>query len=87
MNEQRREVLATAFDKEGDQWIWYASAFAKGIPVSAEERELYLDFNLLEFHLAVRGRAASRPRRPYMPALKCILLSIFLGRDPGQPRD
>ncbi len=87
MNDRRRELLTTAFEKEGDQWVWYANAFAKGVPVSAEERELYLGFNPLGFRRAIKGRAALRPRRPYMPELKRILVSIFLGRDPARLRD
>jgi hypothetical protein len=87
MNIRRRELLMTAFEKEGDHWVWYANAFSTGVPVTAEERELYLDFNPLGFRQAIRGRAASQPRRPYMSGLKRILISIFLGRDPGAPRD
>lgn len=80
MDDRRRELLTTAFEKEGDQWVWYANAFAKGVPVSTEERELYLDFNPIGFRRAVRGRAASQPRRPYIRGLKRILVAIFLGR-------
>ena len=87
MTNRRRELLTTAFEKEGDQWVWYANAFAKGVLVSAEEREIYLDFNLLGFRRAVRGRPASQPRRPYLLGLRRILISIFLGRDPAKLRD
>lgn len=87
MNNRQRELLMTAFEREGDQWVWYANAFAKGVHVSAKERELYLDFNPLGFRQAIRGRAASEPRRPYMPTLKRILVAIFFGRDPAKPRN
>lgn len=83
MSDRYRELLGTAFDRAGDQWIWFANAWSRGVPVSPEERELYLAFNPLGFRRAIKGRFATHPRRPYGATLKRLLTAIFTGRDPS----
>ena len=86
MSDRQSELLAAAFEKLDGQWVWYANAWARGVVVSAEEREIYLAFRPIAFRQAIRGRPASKPRRPYWPTLKRILTAIAVGRDPGAGR-
>ena len=78
----RSGVLSTAFERIGGQWIWYGNAWAKGVPVSSEERELYLSFKPFAFRSAIKGRVATQPRRPYWRTVKRLLVASLTGRDP-----
>ncbi len=83
MNSRQRALLATAFEKVGGQWIWYANAWAGGIAVTPAERELYLAFKPLTFRRAISGRPPSLPRRAYWATMKRLLLAAITGRDPA----
>ncbi len=83
MNDRQSELLAIAFEKLDGQWVWYANAWSRGVVVSEAERGIYLAFRPLAFRQAIRGRSASKPRRPYWPTMKRVLSAIAAGRDPG----
>jgi hypothetical protein len=78
-----REILATAFEKSDGQWVWYANAWARGVVVSPEERELYLAFRPVAFRQTIKGRPATKPQRPYIATAGRILTATITGRDPN----
>jgi len=78
------QILSTAFERIGDDWIWYGKAWTRGVVVSSGERDLYLDSKLLAFRRAIAGRQATYPRRPYWPTLRRILTATFTGKDPAE---
>jgi hypothetical protein len=82
MNGWQSPILSTAFEQVDGQWVWYANAWARGVVVSAQERDIYLAFRSLAFRQAIKGRPATMPRRPYWPTLKRILVAMATGRDP-----
>jgi hypothetical protein len=83
MRSRKREILATAFDKAGDDWIYYSNAWSRGVLVNSDERELYLTWRLLAFRRAIAGRRPSEPKRPYWPTVKRLLIALLTGRDPA----
>jgi hypothetical protein len=83
---RRRELLSTAFENVGGQWIWYANAWSRGVIVSRDEREIYLAFKPVAFRRAIAGREPNMPRRRYWRTLGRGLLATIVGRDPkGDP--
>lgn len=82
MTRRYREILATAFDADGDEWVFHANAWSSGVPVSSEERAMFLSFRLLAFRKAIKGRPATAPRRPYWPMFKRLLTAMVIGVTP-----
>jgi hypothetical protein len=76
-----KDMMAMAFEEAGDQWLYYANAWSKGVLVSAQERDLYLDFKLIAFRRSVAGREPSAPPRPYWPTVKRLLKAVFRRRE------
>jgi hypothetical protein len=66
---EERAFLETSFEPDGDGFLFYRSHWARGIPVTAAEREACLarpfDDERRRFEEMISGRAASGPRRPY----------------------
>lgn len=52
-----------AFDAVGAGFFYYPDIASHGIPVSAEERALYVEGQRKQFFLAVGGRPATGPKR------------------------
>jgi len=67
--DRQRAVLETAFEQDGDGYLYYRNAWSGGIPVSAAEREFYLNAPVLggqrDFHRAIKGRTTTTPPRAY----------------------
>lgn len=61
MGKRTQALLATAFENVGGQWVYYHRAWSGGVPVSAEERELFLSNRMWLFKRAVAGRSKSQP--------------------------
>jgi hypothetical protein len=80
---EERTFLDSSFEREGDGFIFYRHHFARGIPVSAEERETYLrpplDGSRRAFYAAIRGRPATAPRRSWWRSQRAILAAIPAG--------
>ena len=81
MGKRTQAILATAFEDVGGQWVYYPRAWSGGVPVSAEERELFLRYRMWLFKRAVGGRPKSEPPRPYWPALRRMVVAMVLGRE------
>src|ERR1051325_1716419 len=64
-----RGLMATAFEPDGENYLFYRYHWSRGIPVTAAEREAFLalpfDDERNHFEARIRGRAATGPRRPY----------------------
>lgn len=80
---RHRHILATGFERDGDGWLYYRNGWSGGVPVSSEERELYLAGRWLQWRRRVSGRKAVAPRRPYWRTLRRMGLALLLGDDPG----
>ncbi len=80
---EERHLLDSSFERTGEGYAFYRHHFARGIPVTAEERETYLrpPFGAprREFHEAIRGRPASLPRRPWRRSQRMTLAAIPAG--------
>jgi hypothetical protein len=80
---EERHLLDSSFERTGDGYIFYRHHFARGILVSAEEREAYLrppfGASRREFYEAIRGREASLPRRPWWRSQRATLAAIPAG--------
>jgi hypothetical protein len=83
MSDWQKKVLAAAFDRDGEAWVWYANAWSRGVVVSAAERDIYLAYKPIAFRKAIAGRPATRPRRPYWPTLNRILTAALSRRRPA----
>ncbi|WP_229726678.1 hypothetical protein [Sphingomonas alpina] len=81
-----RHVKTAAFEPINDGYVYYESAWAKGIRVTADERELYLSGAHIDWLRAIVGRDKSRPRRPYWRGVKRMALAMLLGFDPDERR-
>ena len=77
-------IGTTAFERSGDEFIYYANAWSKGIVVSAEARQAYLFGPRTEWFEAIVGREATVARRPYWPTVRRILTAALLGYDPAE---
>jgi len=64
--EERRRILEAAFEPWGDGFVYYKNRWAQGIPVSASERDQYLEHWSPEAARTFRRRVAGRA--PVVPA-------------------
>lgn len=80
---EERSFLDSSFEPVGDGYAFYRHHFARGIPVTSEEREAYLrpplDGSRRDFHAAIRGREAVLPRRPWRRSQEATLAAIPAG--------
>lgn len=80
---EERTFLDGSFERNGDGYLFYRHHRARGIEVTAEEREAYLrpplDGSRNAFYEAIRGRPASGPRRPWLRSQRATLASIPAG--------
>lgn len=78
----RRTVMETAFEPFEGGWVYYRSSWSKGVPVTAEERELFVaDWTpdkSAEFHRRIAGRSPVKPARGLKP-LAAILRALPRG--------
>ncbi|QNA86004.1 hypothetical protein G4G27_19975 [Sphingomonas sp. So64.6b] len=81
-----RHLKTTAFEPMDDGYVYYESAWAKGIRVTADERELYLSGAHIDWLRMIVGRDKSEPRRPYWRGVKRMALATLLGFDPDEGR-
>lgn len=79
---EERHLLDSSFEPHGDGYAFYRHHLARGIPVTAAERETYLRPPLggsrREFYEAIRGREASLPRRGWRRSQHATLAAIPL---------
>lgn len=77
---EARSLLASSFEPNGDGYAFYRHHLARGIPVTAEEREAYLrppfGGSRRDFYEALRGRPASLPRRSWWRSQRSTLAAI-----------
>jgi hypothetical protein len=80
---EERTFLDCSFEPYGDGYHFYRHHLARGIRVTAEEREIYLrpplDGSRRAFHEAIGGRPADGPRRPWLRSQHATLASIPAG--------
>ncbi|HEX8572644.1 MAG TPA: hypothetical protein VF759_07830 [Allosphingosinicella sp.] len=80
---EERRFLDSSFEPIGDGYAFYRHHFARGIPVTAEEREACLRPALhgsrLDFYEAIRGRPATIPRRSWWRSQRATLAGIPAG--------
>ena len=67
----RRRMFETAFEQFEGGWVYYRSSWSRGVPVTAEERELFVaDWTpekSAEFHRRIAGRQPVTPARGLRP--------------------
>lgn len=84
---EERAALDTSFEPHGDGYVFYRHHLARGVEVSAEEREAYLRPPLgasrRDFYEAIRGRPATLKRRPWLRSQYVTLAGIPAGFGPG----
>ena len=80
---EERDFLGSSFERDGESWLFYRHHWARGIRVSAEEREAYLrpalDGSRRAFYAAIEGRPASAKRRPFLSSQRATLAAIPAG--------
>lgn len=80
---EERHFLESSFEPSGDGFAFYRHHLARGIAVTAEEREAYLrpplDGSRRDFYEAIRGRPATLPRRPWLRSQRATLAAIPTG--------
>ncbi len=80
---EERDFLDTSFEPDGDGFLFYRHHWARGVKVSAAERDTYLrpplDGSRRAFYDAIRGRPAMAPRRPYWRSYGRMLAGIPVG--------
>ena len=80
---EERAFLDTSFEPHGEGFAFYRHHWARGIEVSAAEREAFLspplDGDRAVFYRAIAGRPATLPRRPYRRALGAMLMGFPVG--------
>lgn len=78
--DQERQALDACFEPDGEGFIYYRDHLARGIPVSASERALFLSEGAESTHDAFReaiaGRRPTRPRRPFLKAYGKTLATL-----------
>ena len=84
MFEKHPHIGSTAFERSGDDFVYYANAWSKGVVVSASARQAYLFGPRTEWFEAISGKDTSVPRRPYWRTVRRILTATFLGYDPAE---
>ena len=68
-------MLVLSFEPNGDGYTYYHNRWSRGVPVTAEEREAYLDIPALGSRRAWRAAISGRrtlPPRPYGPTARKI---------------
>ena len=80
---EERSFLDSSFEPHGDGYAFYRHHFARGIAVTAAEREAYLrpplDGSRRDFYEAIRGRDARLPRRSWWRSQRATLAAIPAG--------
>ena len=80
---EERDFLDSSFEPNGDGYLFYRHHRARGIEVTAEEREAYLrpplDGSRRSFHESIRGRPATGPRRAWWRSQRATLAGIPTG--------
>lgn len=80
---EERTFLDSSFEPHGDGYAFYRHHLARGIPVTAEERETYLrpplDGSRRDFYESIRGREAVLPRRSWWRSQRATLAGIPAG--------
>ncbi len=80
---EERAALDSSFERHGDGYAFYRHHLARGIPVTAAERETYLrpplDGSRRDFYEAIRGRPATLPRRGWWRSQRATLGAIPAG--------
>jgi hypothetical protein len=70
-SDEQRRLLELSFEPHGDGYLYYRNRWARGVPVTAAEREEYLAPGVMgsraAFYAAIRGRAAVAPPRKFGP--------------------
>jgi len=59
--EKQREILALSFERSGDGYLYYRWRWSRGVPVTAEEREAYLNIPAMGSRREWRRAIANRP--------------------------
>ena len=85
MFEKHPHIGSTAFERVDGGFVYYASAWSKGIPVSAAARDAYIHGPRSAWFEAIIGQEATVPRRPYWATVRRILTASLFGHDPGEP--
>lgn len=66
---EERHFLDSSFEPDGDGFLFYRSHWSRGVPVTAEERALYLrpplEGSRRDFYRRIEGRPATGPRRGF----------------------
>jgi hypothetical protein len=80
-SEEQRELHNLSFEPQGDGFLYYQHRWSKGIPVTAEEREAYLNIPIFGSRNAWRqsltGRQLAPPRSAW-PVQKKMLAHMPL---------
>lgn len=84
MFEKFPHIGSTAFERVDGGFVFYASAWSKGIPVSAAAREAYFFGPRGEWFEAIIGQEPTVSRRPYWPTVRRMITAAFLGYDPAE---
>ena len=77
--EQQRSILALCFEPNGDDYLYYRNRWSRGNPVTASEREAYLNIPAMGSRHAWRSSLGERetlPPRPAMPVRKKLLAAM-----------
>jgi hypothetical protein len=80
---EERTFLDSSFEPHGDGYAFYRHHLARGVEVTAAEREAYLrpplDGSRRDFYDSIRGREARLPRRPWWRSQRATLAAIPAG--------
>lgn len=75
---RRQAAIEDSFAADGDGFLYYPDYKSNGIPVSAEERKLYLEGPQRQFFQAIDGRPATGPKRSrWRPLISYLLTYAF----------
>lgn len=76
---QQREMLELSFEQAENGFVYYHYRWSRGIPVTAEEREEYLNIPVFGSRRAWRKALAGRettPARAYAPVARKLLQTM-----------
>jgi hypothetical protein len=76
---EQRSILALSFEPLGDGYAYYHYRWSRGVPVTAEEREAYLNIPAMGSRRAWRTRIAGRetvPPRSYRSVQHTLLAAM-----------